>query len=237
MDAQATAGLARQLPDLPRWVGARSLLLSGHCEVVANGSSGGYVVRGRESRLACVVGQPEADLVRRAVEGAGEGAMVMAPTETAGLVADALPAWRRKRTRLHLLLDAGRSVAPLGRADVRLLESSHIALGRVPADLRESIEMALSRSPVAAAYVDGEAVSFCYASGSTETLWNVWIETVPGYRGRGLGSECLRFLTREMRRSDRQPVWGVMESDAPALRITEKLGFEPVDRICVFTPA
>jgi GNAT superfamily N-acetyltransferase len=237
MDSPAPSGLAKELPDLPRWVGARSLLLSGECEVVANGSAGDYVVREAGRRIACVVGQPGAEVIRRAVDGMAEGSILMSSAEAADGVARALPAWRRKRTRLHLLSDGGTSVAPLGAADVRLIDPATIVLDHVPAALRLGIETALRRSPVAVASVDGRAVSFCFASGATESLWNVWIETLRPHRGRGLGSECLRFLTREMRRSDRQPVWGVMESDAPALRITEKLGFEPVDRICVFTPA
>ncbi len=237
MDAALPLDLATQLPDLPRWVGARSLLLSGECEVVANGSAGHYVVCGVERRLACVVGQPGADVVRRAVAGAGEGVMLMSPTEAADVVAGALPAWRKKRTRIHLLADAGRTVAPLGTADVRLVDPDTMPLDHLPAALRQAVQFSLRRSAVAIAYVDGRAVCCCYAFGATETLWNVWIDTLPSNRGRGLGSECLRFLTREMRRSNRQPVWGVMEQDEPALRIAEKLGFEPVDRICIFTPA
>lgn len=52
--------LARQLPDLPRWVETRSLLLTGQCVLVRSaGGEGDCLVCGTVKPLISVVGRPD----------------------------------------------------------------------------------------------------------------------------------------------------------------------------------
>ena len=62
--------LAHALPDIPRWLYARSMLLSGRCEVLGLAEGGPepqFVAREleeSEDQAVCVVGRPPADAIR-----------------------------------------------------------------------------------------------------------------------------------------------------------------------------
>ena len=71
-DKAIHARLVRALPDIPRWVETRSILLSGHCEVLGLDDAGGelsFVVRDTASKeiYASVVGRPAACAIVEAV--------------------------------------------------------------------------------------------------------------------------------------------------------------------------
>ena len=57
------------LPDVPRWVETRSMLLSGRCEVfrLEEGEDLGFVVRDAEDVLVSVVGCPGSEAIEEAV--------------------------------------------------------------------------------------------------------------------------------------------------------------------------
>jgi hypothetical protein len=104
--------LAGSLPDIPRWLYARSMLLSGRCEVLGleEGSSGpSFVAREleeREDRWFCVVGRPSGEAIREAARRNRNGGEVLATREGATHVAGALPDWTATRVIVHLLGDA-----------------------------------------------------------------------------------------------------------------------------------
>jgi RimJ/RimL family protein N-acetyltransferase len=89
--------------------------------------------------------------------------------------------------------------------------------------------------PMAAAWADGRPVSFCYPVWQTETRWDVSIETLDAYRGRGLGSRAARTLIRYMRRVGRAPVWGALETNAASRTLAARLGFIEAAGIAVFS--
>jgi RimJ/RimL family protein N-acetyltransferase len=77
-------------------------------------------------------------------------------------------------------------------------------------------------------------VSFCYVAWETETLWDVSIDTLPSYRGRGLAVPAVFYLVALMKEKRKQAVWGAEESNLASMRLAAKLGFAPVDRLAVF---
>src|SRR5918992_3833760 len=95
---RSTQSIARRLPDIPRWVEARALLLSGECEIfglaerprlsvaVRDPSTGSVIIVGRPSRLA----------VRAATEGIMHDRCVVASLDDADWLAQKLPG--RSRT-------------------------------------------------------------------------------------------------------------------------------------------
>jgi hypothetical protein len=89
--------------------------------------------------------------------------------------------------------------------------------------------------PMAAAWADGRPVSFCYPVWQTETLWDVSIETLPGYRRGGLAARAARTLIRHMRGVGRAPVWGALETNAASRGLAARLGFVETGGIAVFS--
>ena len=90
---------------------------------------------------------------------------------------------------------------------------------------------------VAAALADGRSVSFCAVSDQTESLWDISIDTLEGYRRQGHAARCVSYLVAEMRRRGKEPVWAAEETNPPSLRPAAKLGFVPVDELVLFRPA
>jgi predicted GNAT family acetyltransferase len=82
--------------------------------------------------------------------------------------------------------------------------------------------------------VNGVAASFCYAGSTTETLWDVSIDTLEPFRRQGYAGLCVAYVVDQMNREGKRPVWGAVESNEASLRLASKLGFKPVDRITVF---
>lgn len=226
------------LPDLPRWVEARALLLSDRCDVVrGERPEAGYVVRGTPGLpLLCMVGRPDIEVIRTAVAGWTSEHRVIAPEEAAGHLAEALPGWQPLPATLHLLAPDASVPAPAG--EVRLLgEDAEEVLARLPKELREEITtVALPETAIAVAFVDGEPASVCYACWETETLWDVSIDTLEPFRRRGLAEQCSAFLIRHMRERGKEPVWGAEDHNVASLRLAARLGFRPVDRLVVMAP-
>jgi hypothetical protein len=227
--------LAARLPDLPRLVETRAILLSGACEVLGDTAHGDYVVRSVDTALAAVVGRPSTGALREMAARGGVLEILCAEEAAAATVA-ALPGWRADPATIHVLgrTDPPRAFAP-GR-DVRLVGPDEpVSLTHLPAELRRELQAARHRSPFAIAFAGGRGVSFAYAPWQTETLFDVSIDTVASHRGRGRGAAAARLLIEHMRARGRQPVWGAMEGNIASLRLAARLGFVPVDRLFVVT--
>jgi hypothetical protein len=169
--------LARALPDTPRWVDTRGMLLSGRAEVfAADAPDAAFVVRVLSGALAAVsvVGRPSEHAIYQAVDGTTDMTPVLAQLDNAGHVGDALAAcpasvagqtWTPEHAIVHRLSDVAVSGLAEG-APVRLLGAAE-PLDHLPAGLRFEIGHARMIVPVAVAVVDGMPVSFCYPCWAT----------------------------------------------------------------------
>lgn len=239
--ANQPARLAALLPDTPRFVEARGMLLGGNAEVSGfedGEESPGFVVREEES--VCVVGLPRISEISEAARDEGVDEVISTP-DNVSLVAEALPGWEARPAVLHLLGDEEHlPEAPEG--GVRLLSGVEELGGVLPElgqELRAEFERAFGQGkPVAATFVGELPVSFCYAASETESLWDVSIDTLEGHRGRGYAASCAAYMIRHMRRvSGKEPVWDALESNAASMGLAARLGFTPVDRLFIFLPA
>lgn len=221
------------------------MLLEGCCELLGaeEGADGpSFVARGLypEERLVSVVGRPADEWVAEAVARNEDSGAVIAMPENAASVARTLPGWEMWPAVLHLLGEAGLTRVPEG--EVRLLsgtEGLRVLPSGLRAGLRAELEGALRRStPLAAAFVEGVPVSFCYVASETEGLWDVSIDTLDGYRRRGYAARCAAFMIRHMRETaGKEPVWGALETNVASMSLAASLGFVPVDRYFVLEPA
>jgi RimJ/RimL family protein N-acetyltransferase len=88
---------------------------------------------------------------------------------------------------------------------------------------------------VAATWADGRPVAFCYPVLQTERWWDVSVDTLPDYRGRGLAGRAARAMIRHMRQHGKAPVWGALESNGASLSVARQLGFAEAGRLTVLT--
>lgn len=260
-DSTLIAFALTRVPDLPRWIDTRGMLLSGravvHSQSAPDEATPGFVVVVADSALASIVGRPADDAVAGQLTRLSGDVNVLAQMEDADAVGRALGRWRRQRAIIHVLPDRmpwEQDVDPNAR--VFTLESAP-RFDHVPELLRRELLDALrgrtvsrfvpgalppagalvSRItvPMAAVWADGRPVSFCYPVWQTETWWDVSIETLEPYRRLGLGARAARTLIRHMRGTGRAPVWGALETNTGSRALAARLGFLEAGGLAVFT--
>ena len=236
--------LAALLPDEPRWIDLRGLLLTGRCNLWAEPApEHGFVAGSWDFPFAGLYGRPRPGLIAEAAA-AGRAAcagrylaeewQLLAAPEDRPRVAAALPGWRRREIVLHrwegTLAKPHADLGAAPGAEIRLLPDGHrtagLDLGHVPeSSRREYILDWVAGRPMAVAVADEQPVSFCYAAFTTERLWDAAIETLEPYRRRGLAAACFLTLAAHMAARGRTPTWGALEDNPASLGLAARLGF------------
>ncbi len=237
------------------------MLLTGRAMVTfpdaARLDTDGFVVALASRALLAAVDSPPPSLIaERALALAGDVNVLVAPEDSAS-VATALPHWVSHRVRLHALphpqpwesepddgvIVATRQTAPpldhvpegLRHELVEALDghpTARFVHGTLPARAPDTASS--TAVPVAFVLVDGRAVAFCYPVLQTERYWDVSVDTLERYRGRGLAGRAARSMVRHMRSHGKSPVWGALESNAASLGVARRLGFMEAGRLLVF---
>ncbi|HEX6737696.1 MAG TPA: GNAT family N-acetyltransferase [Vicinamibacteria bacterium] len=229
----ASAQLLDRLPDLPRHVEARGLLLSGRCEVLAAGD--GALLCARETPLVCVVGRPGPAAFAQVLAGAGEHEFLAPATERA-FVQSALDEWEAEEAAVHVLPEGTPLPPPLPGIDVGCLDQGdEESLPTMPEDLAHELRTVLPHGLVVVAFDGDEPASFAYASWTTEGWFDLSVDTLAAHRRRRLAEAAARELMALQGAAGRRPVWGAAESNLASRGLARKLGFVEVDRLVVFT--
>ncbi|MGH9752133.1 MAG: GNAT family N-acetyltransferase [Blastocatellia bacterium] len=228
--------LLSAVPDQPKWVELRAMLLSGQCEVygLEGAERLSFVARHAEMEMVSIYGRPAPDVIRRVIALPPSPETVLCLPEDRRHVAESLTEWRSEIATIYRLATGER--LPEVTADaVRLLSPSEIeAMNHAPAELKEELIEAVTLTPIAATCIGKLPVAFCYAGSRTENLWDISIDTLAEYRSQGHAALCVAFMIEYFRRQGLAPVWGALESNIPSMRLAAKLGFTPVDQIVVF---
>lgn len=230
--------LADRLPDVPRWVEARDLLRGGRCEILGlreEPELSFVILDPHGPGGIIVVGAPADDVIRAAARRNTGGGSLVARLDQAERIARLLPEWTATRAILHQLGDAPRlpEVAP---GQVRFLEPGELGTLPLPGELAEELADTAEGSPIAATFVEGRPVAFCYAGAITETLWDISIDTLEAHRRRGYAALCVTHLIHHMRTLGKQPVWASILENPASWMLAHKLGFVPVDEVALFEP-
>jgi hypothetical protein len=233
--ARDREALLALLPDLPRWVELRALLLGNRGDVLGfRGAPLAAAVADAAFGSAFVVGEPSFEAIGEALGLAGLSGTLMSAPESAAWVRQAIPELSAERAIIHAL-GSGAAPQPGSLADVRHLRPDEAETIALPPELRVELRAAtVAGTPIAAALADGVPVAFCYAGSVTETLWDVSIDTLEPWRRRGFAARAAGFEIARLRGFGRRPVWGAAESNTASRRLAAKLGFVPVDELWIF---
>ena len=230
-----TSSLAQRFPDTPRWIEVRDQLLRGESALIGfeDAPEPSFVIRDDDGASAFVVGRPALAAVREAIAGEMHGGIVVPQEETAAWLEHALPEWRRMPIALYLLHPPEHLPVDVEER-VRFLDPASLPDLALPADLLEELLVGAERSPIAAAFADGAPVSFCYAGWTSETLWDVSIDTLEEHRRRGYAGLVAAHMIRYMRGIGKEPVWAALRENVASWRLALGLGFDEVDEIALF---
>lgn len=241
------ANLAQKIPDLPRWVEARALLLTEACEIYGLQETPelALVVREPEHGTVFVIGTPAVAALQAAIQHHPAGGEVIAPFSQTAWLAAALPGWAHTRIIVHQLAEPNWFAEPNRFADpqhlpvtaagqVGFLDPATLPQLALPEALRAELLSGAEYSLIAATFVAAQPVAFCYAGAETETLWDVAIDTLPEHRRKGYAALCAVHLIRHMAAKGKRPVWQAVEENPASWQLAQKLGFVPMDELVMF---
>jgi len=238
-EATLHAELAEELPDLPRWVEARGLLLSRRCEILVppvHKRTAGYFLIEEDRSLACAIGRPVTSLVQsflERLEPLRGGFQLFAPLQSAAHLRSLLPGW--SEFPVTVFVHPRPESLEHGPHRTRLLEPSDLALLEdVEEPARSELERALAFAPIAAAFDGERPVAFCVGLYETEGWWDVELHTLEGYRRSGYATSAAVALVHHMLGLGKKPAWGALEAKAAPYGMAVKHGFRAVDRMVVF---
>jgi len=77
------------------------------------------------------------------------------------------------------------------------------------------------------AYDNGQLIGLAGASDDCETMWQIGIDVLPAYRGKGVASALTGMLAREILRLGIVPFYCAAWSNIPSVRNAIKCGFRP----------
>jgi hypothetical protein len=223
------------LPDLPRWVEARGLLLERRGFVVDT-ADGCRLVCGRLDRIVVPVSLELSPLVEATATREVPQPTVLLQDVMLPAARYHMPDWQSEAVTIYTLPpDRARAwrVPPWHTAPVS--EAQLHAAPRIPPVLRAQLLDAVTRTPVWAASMEGEPVSFAYAAHTTETWFDVAVETVESARNQGLARAAAMGLIVERMLRGLRPVWGAAKTHEASHRLARRLGFEPVDLLWTLT--
>lgn len=219
------------LPDIPRWVYARSLLKSRAPEVRLAADRDAALILDPTS--AALVGRPDPLLLREALAGDPPGPALLVQDDAVLAVQTVLPGWVSRPFIVHALPQPYPANAPPAEGVVVSLPLDRTVLDGLPDDVRAD---ALDAPAAAVRIVDGIPVAVCAVSDLTEGLWDVGIDTVEPARRQGHATVAFRALAAAMAAQGRQPVWAAYDEHAPSLALAARLGFLPVARMIELLP-
>jgi len=96
---------------------------------------------------------------------------------------------------------------------------------------RKSFENALNfnRDVIAYGAFKGEhLVALAAADDYLETMWQIGIDTLPEYRGKGIATFLVQALTKEIIKQDRIPYYTTWSANLASINVALATGFRPV---------
>lgn len=231
-DADAAALLA-VIPDTPRHVEARSCLIAGTADLLYWDSQPfAYALINRNTATLFVHGAPKPAIIGDWAQHVKAEMELVGDEGHADALKALLPGWDYYPAILFRL--AGSAAAP-AKGDTAWLSLNEIRTVKMPEVVREEILVGAVTGRVACSLEEGRPVSFCYAGGVTETLFDIAIDTLSGFRRKGHARRAAALMISDMAGRGLAPVWGAVEGNIASIRVAKRLGFEPVDTCNVFT--
>lgn len=215
------------LPDLPRWVEAHGIAADPASWRRPLGD--GFAVGSDRARLIVVGG--EADPAATAALAAEHTAYtLLVAIEAEDLIVAMRGVGRTaERAILHTLPDPEALPDHEGAAVL----PADVPLDHLRPEVAAEIADARGGQNVWAAWVDGVPVAFAHAPWRSEKWFDISVDTDPSARQLGLATIVSAAMIRDQRARGREPVWGADAGNHASLRLARRLGFEPVDELCV----
>ena len=158
------------LPDIPRWVEARDLILHGNYQAFGFVCDPelSVVLREADGEVVFVIGKPSDAAILEALEGVTGD--IVAGAEAMSWLTRLATDWVRQFAYLYA---PPPKLTSEGWGDIRRVDLACVIPHLQDPELLEELEVAVARNEVFAGFLSEQPVAFCYAGSLTETLWDV----------------------------------------------------------------
>jgi len=146
-----------------------------------------------------------------------------------------LPNWKAEACTLYTLPPDRARGWRLPEWPTAPLTIEQIDAADIPQSLRDQLHDAVAHTPVWSASMEGQPVAFAYATHTTESWFDLSVDTLENARSRGLGRAAAMGLIVDHMLRGLRPVWGAVKSNQASHGLARRLGFEPVDLLWVLT--
>jgi GNAT superfamily N-acetyltransferase len=223
--------IVRNLPDVPRFLETRAMLLSNmDCEI--RGPAGNFVVWQAEAGLMAIIGRPDPFLIRDALATCKHIVTLLAAPDQVRVAAAAAPQW--EMSGAQRLVHVETRIQRPGLVRVRMLSPRDAdAIPNLPGNIRTNVASAIRDGAASAAWIAGQPVCVCYTGWQTESLCDLAVFTQPHHRGKGYATAAAAYLISHIRSTGRLACWLSDESNTPSLNVARKLGFRLSGRVIV----
>lgn len=225
--------MLQRLDDRLRWIEAREALAAGARVLGFDADRpGSGVILHPALGFAVVIGHPDRNAVAEAASAVPE--LIAFPGNHV-LVGSVVPRWMGELVTLFDLPDMARLADP-DAGNVRIVEPDELADIEVESEaLRRELFEAAEEGATLFASLDGDRpVSFCYDASCSERLWDIGVDTMEGFRGRGHAWRSASAAIRYWEERGRTPRWACGETNVASRRLARKLGFRPADAMVIF---
>lgn len=223
------------LPDLPRWVDARGMLMARRAFVV-DIADGCRLICGRKDRLVVPITVELSPQIEAAVTREVPGATILLQDVMLPAGRFHLPDWTAEPATVYTLPpDRARGWRLPSWPTAPMTLEQIDAAADVPTDLRDQLRDAVVRTSVWSASMEGQPVAFAHAAHTTESWFDVSVHTLERARNRGLGRAAAMGLIVDRLLRGLRPVWCAAKSNDASHGLARRLGFEPVDLLWVLT--
>jgi GNAT superfamily N-acetyltransferase len=218
-----------ELPDLPRWVDARGMLLAKRGFLTTT-TDGCKVVCSRRHRMVVPITFDLSRELDRLAHLEIPGATIVLQEVMLPSARWLLPEWEAEAAAVFALeLERTRHWAPSEWPAAAMTTAQIEAADHVPPALRDVLADASTRSSVWTVSAEGQPLAFAWAMQSTERWFQAGVETLESGRGRGLGRAALMALVRDRAQRGLRPVLRVPGRRPAGVRLARRLGFDAVD--------
>jgi hypothetical protein len=228
------ADVLASLPDLPRWVEARSMLLARRAHVVDT-ADGCRLICGPKDRLVVPITIELSPQVEAVATREVPGTTILLQDVMLPAGRYHLPNWKAEACTLYTLPPDRARGWRLPEWPTAPLSIEQIDAADLPQSLRDQLRNAVAHTPVWSASMEGQPVAFAYATQTTESWFDLSVDTLENARGRGLGRAAAMGLIVDHMLRGLRPVWGAVKSNQASHGLARRLGFEPVDLLWVLT--
>jgi hypothetical protein len=222
------------LPDLPRWVEARSMLLARRGFVIDT-ADGCRLICGRKDRLVVPTTIELSPQVEAVATREVPGTTILLQDVMLPAGRYHLPDWKAEACTLYTLPPDRARGWRLPQWPTAPMSTEQIDAADLRQPLRDRLRDAAAHTPVWSASMEGKAVAFAYATHITEGCFNISVETLEVARNQGLGRAAAMGLIVDRMLHGLRPVWSAVTSNEAGHGLAKRLGFTPVDLQWVLT--